>query len=564
MDLNTAHNKGNGGGERETRLVLAFSAWQFVLHLWQCVESGDPRLWQPHVVAYLHDLLLLGALLILAWLVRRFTPHRLRAVGNILSIVMLLIAGIFLAIYPQMLREYLAFPVNIFAADGGSARVLVTEYLGISRLWPAVIAVAIASAALVAPVRLPEWHRARHIFWGIVVVLGIVTLPRSPQPFLHSLNEEAVDLFARSERVVPSLQRPPVRTNQAPTAARASPAIDGPLTADHVFLIVLEGVTSVDFEREFLNANSKFFARVSDRAIYFRRYHATNLDSYTSLIAMLISEQVPYRAYADESLYGYVNQAPNLTRSLRDLKFFTQFVSTSEYHPFVPTRNDWNQVVIRGDLPSLDGWVSVGSSRVEEATEDRAALSTIADAAAAHPRTFVLHELIYGHSTEWRAKTGQTQLAYYDAYLNDLLDRIEAKGLGTSSLLVIVSDHGDRAKASVAENYRVPLLVVGSHLPSGNDEEFRSHLDLKSIVASYLTKTALPPPRTEIYVVGSTERWVYGTIKTNGSNLFIDDTTGTVLSRQGGLDASRLRETFQSSLNEFGARFGQSGIRASH
>ncbi|MEK7242668.1 MAG: sulfatase, partial [Thermodesulfobacteriota bacterium] len=477
--------------------------------------------------------------------------------GEIFSVAILFIAGALLAIYPQLLCEYLAFPVNVFATDGESARVLLTEYLGLWRLWPAGVAFVIAAAALVARVRLPEWRRARLLLWTIVVALGIVTLPRSPHPFLHSLKEEAVALVARSERVVPSLRRPPRRTNAAPAATRSLLETSKSLTADHVFLIVLEGVTSADFENAFLNANSKFFARVSDRAAFFRRYYATNLDSYTSLIAMLTSVQVPYRAYADESLYGAVNQTANLTRSLRDLGFFTMFVSTYAHQPFVPTRNDWDRVLDRGDLPSLEGWVSLGSSRMEAATEDRAALSTVVDAAARHPRTFVLHELIYGHSTEWRAKTGQTQLAYYNAYLRDLLDRLEAKGLGPLSLLVIVSDHGDRAKASVAENYRVPLLVVGARVPPGGDTEFRSHLDLQSIVVSYLTKTGLPPPRTETYVVGSTERWVYGAIKANGEYLFIDDEPGAVLSVRGGLDASRLRETFQSSLNEFGALFGQ-------
>ena len=557
MNANTARNKGARSGERETRLILAFSAWQLVLHLWQCVESGDPRLWLPHAVAYLHDLLLLGALMMVAWVVRRFAPNSLRAGGEILSVAILFIAGALLAIYPQLLREYLAFPVNVLAAGGGSARVLLTEYLGLWRLWPAGVAFVIAAAALVARVRLPEWRRARLLLWTIVVALGIVTLPRSPHPFLHSLKEEAVALVARSERVVPSLRRPPRRTNAAPAATRSLLETSKSLTADHVFLIVLEGVTSADFENAFLNANSKFFARVSDRAAFFRRYYATNLDSYTSLIAMLTSVQVPYRAYADESLYGAVNQTANLTRSLRDLGLFTMFVSTYAHQPFVPTRNDWDRVLDRGDLPSLEGWVSLGSSRMEAATEDRAALSTVVDTAAAHPRTLVLHELVYGHSTEWRAKTGQTQLAYYDAYLRDLLDRLEAKGLGPRSLLVIVSDHGDRAKVSVAENYRVPLLVVGARVPPGGDTEFRSHLDLQSIVVSYLTKTGLPPPRTETYVVGSTERWVYGAIKANGEYLFIDDEPGAVLSVRGGLDASRLRETFQSSLNEFGALFGQ-------
>jgi hypothetical protein len=66
----------------------------------------------------------------------------------------------------------------------------------------------------------------------------------------------------------------------------------------------------------------------------------------------------------------------------------------------------------------------------------------------------------------------------------------------------------------------------------------------------------LPAPRPETDVVGSTERWIYGTIKDNGDYLFLDDETGAILSAQGGLSAPKLRDTFQSSLDEFASRFG--------
>jgi hypothetical protein len=541
---------------RKIRLIFAVSIWQFILHMWQCLKSGDPRLWPPHAVAFLHDLLLLWALLMVGRVIRRFTPPYLRTAGEVLSVTVLLLAGVMFAIYPQLLREYLAFPINIFATGGGSVHTLLTEYLGLWQLWPAGVALVIASSALVVPVRLPEWRFVRLFFLPIIAVLGIVTLPRSTQPFLHSLKAQVVGLLAWSARVVPPLQRPMLKTEMALASMDVSLAFDLPLTADHVFLIVLEGVTAADFENDFLT-NSHFFPRVRDRATYFRRYYATNLDSYTSLIAMLTSVQVPYRAYADERLYAGVNQAMNLPCSLLAHGFFTLFVSTYAHQPFVPTRNDWAQIMDRGDLPSLEGWVSLGSNRMEAATEDRAALPTIINATAAYPKTFILHELVYGHSTEWRAKTGQSQLAYYDVYLCDLLDRLNAKGLGSHSLFVIVSDHGDRAKASVAENYRLPLLVVGQPGIPAEDMEFRSHLDLQRIVVSYLTKTALPPPRMMTHVVGSSERWVYGIVEANGDHLFIDDESGTISSMQGGVDAMKLFEAFQSSLNAFAVLYGQ-------
>jgi hypothetical protein len=541
---------------REARLVLCFALLQFIFHLWQCAASADPRLWPPHAVAFLQDLLLLGAMLLCIKVLLRFTPERLNTIIKNIAIILLLITGALLAIYPQFLREYIAFPVNIFNADIGSSRALLIEYLGISRLWPSLIALVAGVITILIPFRLPAWKRANMIFWVVVAALGAFTLPRSPNPWTYSLAQSAVSLIEQGGRAVPSLQ-PPLKDAKA-SAHTEYPAftISESNKTDHVFLIVLEGVTSADFEKEFLTMKEGFYEKISNHAMYFSRYYTTNLDSYTSLIAMLTSVQVPYRAYTDESLYTAVNQTNNLTRSLHNAGFYTAFVSTYEHQPFVPVRSDWDNVTDRRSLPSLEGWVALGTSRMESATEDRAALSTIVDMAAAHPRTFILHEMVYGHTTEWQARTGQSQLVYYNAYLQELLKNLESRGLADRSLLVIVSDHGDRALPAIAENYRVPLLIVGPCVSKGIDAEFRSHQDLAGIIASYLSQTSLPPGRTEQYAVGSTERWTYGTILANGDHLFIDDQTGRVLTQQGQLKAIDVRDAFQSALNSFGARFG--------
>ena len=545
---------------REVRLVFVFAMLQFLLHVRQCVASGDPRLWPPHMVAFLHDLLLLGVAFSGAGMLRRSAPLRFRrGVGNF-SMAILLILASFLALYPQLLREYLAFPVNIFGAGAGSIRVVLQEYLGLSRLWPVLLAVTLGIIAIFIPFRLSAPRRSVSVFWVLVAVPALLTLPRSPHPLLYSLQQSAMGLLTSGERVVPSLQRPLRDGVLSFPKAQSSIAIKETPVVDHIFLIVLEGVSASDFEREFLSMKQGFYAKVSNRATYFERYYATNLDSYTSLIAMLTSVQVPYRAYGDENLYAAVNQTNNLTRLLHRHGFFTAFVSTYEYQPFVPTRSDWDQVIDRRSLPSTDGWVSLGTSRMESATEDRSALSTVVGFAISHPGTFVLHELVYGHSTEWRAKVAQSQLGYYNTYLRELLEKLEKEGLTERSMLVIVSDHGERAKASSAENYRVPLLVVAPNLQVGRDTRFRSHLDLAGIVLSYLTGSALPSERTGLYVVGSSERWVYGDIDAHGASLFIDDQTGTVLSKQGNLQPSDLRNGFQSLLNDFDAQFGPSHL----
>ncbi|HQI26567.1 MAG TPA: hypothetical protein PLT20_00670, partial [Sedimentisphaerales bacterium] len=77
------------------------------------------------------------------------------------------------------------------------------------------------------------------------------------------------------------------------------------------------------------------------------------------------------------------------------------------------------------------------------------------------------------------------------------------------------------------------------------------------IIASHLSGESLPPARSQILVVGSTERWVYGAISDVGGSLFIEDTTGRVLSHRGALDPSGIHREFQTWLDEFGRRFGR-------
>lgn len=119
---------------------------------------------------------------------------------------------------------------------------------------------------------------------------------------------------------------------------------------------------------------------------------------------------------------------------------------------------------------------------MEKAKEDKVAIDGIVRSAEEHTRLFLMHELAYGHSPEWQATTGKTQLRYYDEYLRELTLELEKKKLLDRTLLVIVSDHGDRSRASDPENYRIPLLIVGHTLTPYQNEDFLSHSEFPSIL----------------------------------------------------------------------------------
>jgi len=221
-----------------------------------------------------------------------------------------------LAVYPAVLREFLAFPHNIFAVTGGTVGIFLRDYLGFWGLCSGFAAIAVGVAVLrwrkKTPV--PRWLR-----WCVLLPLGIcavVTLPRSPNPIVSSLREEVKEWLSGPREV--ERLRAPRKFGWAPSnhLALADVPLTKPLAADCVILVVLETVSAAEFEQWFLK-ESGFYRRVRQHADYFSNYHTTNLDSYPALIAMLAGVQVPFRAYADVGLYEAANQADNLTREFR-------------------------------------------------------------------------------------------------------------------------------------------------------------------------------------------------------------------------------------------------------
>jgi hypothetical protein len=550
------------GARGRTGASRAPSAWPaaaalglllLLLHVQAGLASRDPRLLLPHAVAWLHDLLLLLAAAAAAAALARAAPPRLQPAASWGGRSLLAILGALLAVCPQLLPAFLAAPASFLSAD--AAQTFLRDYLGLRASWPAALAVA---AALLAPRGRPLRPGRR---WALALaplaVLALLTLGReSPNPVLFGLQDGFRQLL--SPRAVPRL-----RAGASAEAAPLSPArLDWSAAGrapryDHVLVVVLEGVTAGRFEARLRAGAGGFLAEHRGQARTFSRWYTSNLDSYTALLAMTTSIQVPFRAYAAPERYAAVGGAPSFPAGLRAAGFRTLFASTYEHQPFIPNPGAWDRVLDRRGLGDLSGWVSLGGSRMEAATEDRAALEAIVDFVRGSPRSLVLAELVFGHSPEWRARTGIEPLDYCDRYLSELWGRLAAAGLERRTLLVVVSDHGERAGAAEPENYRVPLLLLGEGVEPGRDEELRSHLDLQAVIAHELLGAAPPPARPAIWLVGSTERWVYGELRSDGQHALVDDGSGRVLS--GGLDPLQVQQAFQRELQAFVQAFPASG-----
>ena len=313
----------------------------------------------PHAVAWLLDvfvLIVLAAILAsVTWGLRRYEfPGGAWSYG---CNALLFVTGLLLASYPALLTEFLAFPMNIFRADAATTSFFVAEYLGWRGLWPLLVPCLMVGVASRLRWQSPSPRRLSVVIAAVMLLSTPTLLCPAPQPLVYSTQDLLKGWLGGGKRTVPSLARPMVTSsalgNDAATALRLDDLKT--LRYDHIVIMVLEGVTTDRFEQEFLPRPLGYSAHVPDRSVYFGEYHTTNLDSYTSLIAMLTSVQVPYRAYADPSSYEAVKMGPNLVVALNQRGFRALYICTAKHQPSVPVREDWSRMLHMPDLTEQAG-----------------------------------------------------------------------------------------------------------------------------------------------------------------------------------------------------------------
>ncbi|NUN10627.1 MAG: sulfatase-like hydrolase/transferase [Ignavibacteriaceae bacterium] len=542
---------------RNGKLLILFSSLQLALHSYYIISSRDPRIFLPGTIAFFHDLTILLLIYLINISVLSILRRNISAVDLIdkLFSILFIIAGAFLSAYPSLTREFLNYPVNLFEGDSGAASMLITEYLGIS-------AFLVPGAALLAGIII-TLHKKRitlpaKIVLPVVVIVFIISAlslrQASPQPLIYSIQNSLEMMMKNETRVVPSLVHSTKSTEMKIKTLEFPPK--EMVEYDNILMIVLEGVTSADFEEEFTQINDGFFESNRTNIIHYNNYFATNLDSYTSLISMLTGVQVPYRAYADAESYSRVNEAPNLAMDMINRGYKNLFISTYQYQPFVPVSQNWSDIIDMLGINSDGEWLALGNNKMESATEDKAAIPYITDYIMKNEKVFLMAELVYGHSPEWRAKTGITQLRYYDSYLTEIKNKLDLAGELSKTLFVVVSDHGNRSLSASASNYRVPLFVYSPECQGGTNNDFLSHLELPEMIYHYSGAAEHPKARDEIFVVGSTEKWIFGKISSNGDYAFILDSRGTVVNRSGDISPAKIQKQFQEYLNSFNYKWG--------
>lgn len=587
MQNRGGQNDNAGSTERLRGAALAALLAQLLAHAFWHVKSRNPAwLMAPRLVACLHDALLIALLYFSCVVIARAfggraRPAALRWVGTAAWAA----AVFLLMLYPRQVPDFLNFPVNIFLVDAGAARAFARDFL-----TPGEVAFAAAAALFTA-------FLPRGLAWGgggkFVKVAAFCVLAASclalgapsPNPFVYGIQDSVRGIFGGG-REFPALRRP-AKAAEAAAAAdlskgdRYSSVFDDFTVAPkgggrpaRVLIVVMETVEGARFEKEMLGDGGTFIGSRRSEFRYFSNYFTTNLDSFTSMVAMVNSVFVPYQAYSDPERYGWVQRAPGLVQAFKKNGFKSMFVSTARFQPFIPSKADWDVVITRDALPAgspgaappSEKMAVIESPPVEAAVEDRAAGSAVAGFMAGNPRAFVVQECVFGHTREWIDLTGGTQLQYYDRYFRELseslaaLDSAEAAAgrapSGAGTLMVLVADHGSRSGPGVRENYRVPLLMRGAGVAPGTDARFLSHLDFAGLIREALTGRRWQSDEKPVFTVGHSGNWVFGEIRKDGGCLFLENSRGRVIGGEGGLDPAQLSAGFQRYLDSFEARAG--------
>ena len=556
------------------KLAALSAAVQFAIHAWWQFQSGNPVWIMPRLVSWLHDCVIILGIYIICVMLLKLIKSRPRTSFLLIVPAFLWVAAMsVLLLYPRHVPDFLNFPVNIFTVGAGAAGEFAKQFLS-----PADIV--FASSALVmilvlSCLRLPfVSFNIKPFYKTLFFIFIAATLAApSPNPLVFSIGGSVVTGLFGISRQFPLLKKPKVPgSSKINASGLKNNAIQGVWPAKssavqsfadiklsrkiaHIIVIVMETVEGRRFVREILENKNTFMGSKKDQFCYFSKYFTTNLDSYTSLIAMMTSVFVPFQSYSDPQMYSGVQRALNLAASLKKSGTACAFVSTAQNQPFIPVKDDWDRIVTRKDIPFDSSMAHIDSPPVESALEDRAALPVIIDFMKKNASSFILQECIFGHSQAWLDLSGMSQLEYYDRYVRELSESMAEAGLRENTLLVIIADHGSRQDPSEFENYLVPMIMWGPGVKAGSDDRFLSHLDFAGLLRELISATPLLFSQEPVLTVGHSGKWVYGEIRPNLDYQFLDNSRGLVMSSKGALEPISLYDTFQRYIDCFMASF---------
>jgi len=483
----------------------------------------ERRMFMIYFVSFIEDLVIL----FLAYVIFSFNfNNRFKKIYDWAFYIIFSVLFLLSISYTSFLKDLLGYPINIFDITFEIINFFINNLITFSSV---LILLTVFFAFLIISYYFPRKLNERKkilvfVFIFIIILKLFFNGPPPLNPVLYSFAQEFKSITEPDSGININKIVYPVTNYDANKNYSFLDKSGIDLTFKNistkykrVVIFVMESVNNEKFPKS--DVKNDFF---KNHCEHYSNYHTLNLDSYTALSTILNSKFIPYQSYVHKERYIGAEKNDNVVRLFDNLGYETHFISTYRYGQAVtpPDRSDWNREYFSENFSS-DGFTCLDKNPVENACEDLEAFDKVIELLK-NEKIVVLHEMVYGHASDWEEETGIRQMDYYWKYFNSVYDKLKENNILDNTLIVLVSDHGPRDDLTDIENYKVPLLICSSDSVAKINDNFSSHLDFKNILMSKLFGTEVKFDDT-IYTIGSSLTLVYGKIKANGEYIFIKD-----------------------------------------
>ena len=537
------------------RLTINTSAALFVLKLWFFFISHNHKR-SIYFISFIQDVFLFIAIYFLfIYIFRKFI--KLQVAGRVLFFAFYLIFTVISFIYTFFLFDLLSFPVNIFGISFKTAIFFINYFLNASLIIALIGGISILFGI--------SWFFPKKIGWNKLPVVAAIILcllfsltimKGAINPIAYSVKEQITLSFAKNSYISKLKQPTPIGQLENSfkflnKSFKTIPQIKSKYK--RIIVFVMEGVNYKDYWTK-SNADKKSFPnKYKQNILSFDNYHTLNLDSYTSLIAMLNNIFIPYQAYVNEKKYHFINKKNNIIRCLNANGFNTHFLTSygEQQKRFVPNIKEWTQVTCMKNIENLTQYAKVTANKVEMAAEDLAVFDNMVQILKNTSPCFIFQEMVYGHTSSWKEQTGIATIDYYNQYFTKTIEALKSNKLDDNTLVIMVSDHGPRKDAYTTKNYHIPMLVWANDLQEGINTNFTSHLDFKNILIGLMTGNKFVLQQDTIFTLGNSGELIYGQITADNKYVFINNRMSNLKSNLDEKSIKEFSQLFQNYLNYF-------------
>ena len=479
-------------------------------------------------------------------------------VGKIVFFTFFMILGAVSFVYTIYLQDLLTLPINMFSITLSHLTFFLKYFLDLKVVLVPTIGIGLMLIfARLFPFKLNN-KKVLTITAIILSLLFIPTLLRpSLNPLISSILEQYVLSIKTNHQIIKIDDQPAADNEKADQFRFLNKEFDSipqiNIKYDRIIILVMESINYDYFINESVPDSNSFLNKYKKNISLYKNYHTLNLDSYSSIMAMLNSVFVPYQAYVDDTKFSFINYRNNVLRLFNNEEYKTLFLTSygEQQSRFLPDINDWTQKTFMDSISGNPNFASITSNKIENACEDLAVFRDMMNFLRNNDKAFILQEMVYGHTVAWKQKTGIATMDYYNQYFQKTIDELKRNNLLDSTLIIVVSDHGPRNEPYNTANYHIPLLFFSTDIKNNENDEFLSHIDFKDVLIEAITGIDFIPLENALYTVGNSGEFIYGTIKKDGKYIFINNRMGTPQTNSSTEEVLSFNKNFNDYRNYF-------------